>query len=245
MRARLPSLALCVFVMVIAGNSITHAQTDVIPPSGIKFVEPFISRDGAVLDSMIAPPDNIVFVAPFLSREGGVVEEQLEPPSGIELRSPFFGRDGLVTDANQPAPPGLILMPPFISREGTVTQENVPPPEGLEIRAPFFGRGGVSTAAPSVPSALLLRGLSVAPNPFNPGTQVSFTLGARSNVSVVVYDVGGRQIRTLHRGVLQADLYVMRWDGTDDNDRVVASGVYYFRVDAGEESLVLKASLLK
>ncbi|RKZ11222.1 hypothetical protein DRQ53_07545 [bacterium] len=245
MRARLPSVVLCVFVMVIAGYAIANAQNDVIPPAGITLVDPFIDRDGVVLDSMIASPDSIVFVAPFLARDGGVVEEQLAPPRGIEFRSPFFGRDGLVTDANQAAPPGLTLMAPFISRAGTVTQENVPPPDGIEFRDRFFVRGGVQTAAPSAPSTLLLRGLSAAPNPFNPGTQLSFILGARTDVSVIVYDVSGRRIRTLHSGVLQADLHVMRWNGTDDSGRVVASGVYYFRVNAGEESVVLKASLLK
>jgi len=245
MRARPSGVASFVLAIAVSGSAIAQAPNDVAPPTGIKFLDPFINRDAVVTNAMIPAPDSVVFVDPFLMREGTVDQENVAPPTGVEFRTPFITQDGTVTDENQPAPPGLKFIPLFIGREGVVTQENVPPPDGIESRDPFIGRTGVAVAAPGATPAALLQQLSAAPNPFNPGTQLSFRLTAHADVTVGVYDASGRRVRTLHRGALDADLHVMRWDGNDDNGRGVASGVYVFRVEAGKDSVSLKAVLLK
>jgi len=233
------------FVLLLIVSGAALAANDVAPPADIIFVDPFFSRDGVVTNELISPPDSIVFVPPFLARDGNVVQEMLAPPNGIEIRSPFVDETGAVTNDMVAAPTNLKFRTPFISRTGIVLNENVSPPDDIETREPFIGRVGVLVGAPSVPEEVLLRRFSAAPNPFNPGTQLSFLLAAPSDVTIVIYDASGRRVRTLFQGRLEADLHVMRWDGTDENGLGVASGVYLFRVSAGAGSLTLKAALLK
>ena len=77
--------------------------------------------------------------------------------------------------------------------------------------------------------------LRTAPNPLNPSTTVRFTLQQDSVVSVVVFDLAGRRVRTLaraeHRTVGSC---AYPWDGRDEGGRGVASGTYFVRVSAGE-----------
>jgi len=71
------------------------------------------------------------------------------------------------------------------------------------------------------------------PNPFNPATTVSFTLGEPTTVSLKVYDLQGRLVRTLSQGFLHAGQHHVRWNGRDHGDRAVAAGVYVCRLDDG------------
>jgi len=71
------------------------------------------------------------------------------------------------------------------------------------------------------------------PNPFNMSTVIRLSLPRRSYVSLVIYSSSGRKVRTLLDGVLGAGIYEVRWDGTDDDGWQVASGVYFYRLEAG------------
>jgi photosystem II stability/assembly factor-like uncharacterized protein len=72
------------------------------------------------------------------------------------------------------------------------------------------------------------------PNPFNPSTVLDYELAAASDVRLRIYDVMGRSVRILEDGVRRAaGLHTVRWDGRDDRGRAVASGVYYYRIEAG------------
>jgi hypothetical protein len=73
------------------------------------------------------------------------------------------------------------------------------------------------------------------PNPFNPGTRIEFQIPEQSRVSLRVFDVLGRPVRTLADQVFPASVgtpYFVLWDGTDDSGTGVASGVYFYRMDA-------------
>ncbi len=73
------------------------------------------------------------------------------------------------------------------------------------------------------------------PNPFNPGTRIDFQVPEQSHVRVTVFDVLGRPVRTLVDGDLPASggtPYFVLWDGTDRTGRNVASGVYFYRMEA-------------
>ncbi len=72
------------------------------------------------------------------------------------------------------------------------------------------------------------------PNPFNPSTRIRFEIAERQQVDVVIYDIRGFKVRTLSKETLDAGLHVMNWDGTDDHGQLVSSGVYMYRVKAGE-----------
>jgi hypothetical protein len=83
------------------------------------------------------------------------------------------------------------------------------------------------------------------PNPFNPATTIRYDLPERSSVTLVVYDLLGREVRTLVRGVQEPGFKAVVWDGRDDRGRAVGAGVYFYRITAGEYSRLRKMVLLK
>jgi flagellar hook assembly protein FlgD len=72
------------------------------------------------------------------------------------------------------------------------------------------------------------------PNPFNPTTTIRFALKRDNPVSLRVYDAAGRLVRTLVDDVLGAGIYDVTWDGTSENGASAASGVYFYRIAAGD-----------
>lgn len=86
----------------------------------------------------------------------------------------------------------------------------------------------ISTGVTETPRSAVLFG--AVPNPFNPQTNVRFSLPAAQSVNLSVYDVQGRLVRTLVDGVRQAGLNDVLWDGRDRSGRDVASGTYFARL---------------
>jgi hypothetical protein len=94
-----------------------------------------------------------------------------------------------------------------------------------------------------VPTRLALENY---PNPFNPVTTIRYTLPAASSVTLAVYDVAGRLVRTLVKDSMRpAGVCETQWNGTDANGHAVASGVYFYKLTAGTETLTRKAVILK
>ena len=87
------------------------------------------------------------------------------------------------------------------------------------------------------------------PNPFNPSTTIAYSLAGRSRVTIRVYDLAGRIVRTLVEGEADPGEHVIVWDGTTDSGKRAASGVYFVKMegrgDAGVFSEVGKAVMLK
>jgi len=83
------------------------------------------------------------------------------------------------------------------------------------------------------------------PNPFNPSTAISFALARRSHARLDIYDVNGSRVTTLVEGELEAGAHRVEWNGTDRRGGRVASGVYYYRLDAGGGSATKQMVLLK
>ena len=81
------------------------------------------------------------------------------------------------------------------------------------------------------------------PNPFNAKTVIAFQLPVETHVSLRIYDLLGREVRTLVNGFLQAGFRKVRWDGKDEMGRDVASGVFFYRLKAGG-SIETKAMVL-
>jgi hypothetical protein len=72
------------------------------------------------------------------------------------------------------------------------------------------------------------------PNPFNPTTTISFELREQAPVTLAIYDVTGRRVKTLvDTEITGPGFYEEVWDGRDGKGRTVASGVYFYRLDAG------------
>lgn len=71
------------------------------------------------------------------------------------------------------------------------------------------------------------------PNPFNPNTMIEYALPENAYVTLTVYDILGRKVTTLVEGSKSAGYYSTSWNGTDSRGNVVASGVYFYRLKAG------------
>jgi hypothetical protein len=78
------------------------------------------------------------------------------------------------------------------------------------------------------------------PNPFNAKTNISFSLAEAGNVSLNVYDITGRLVTTLVDGQMDAGQHVVAWDGSS-----VSSGVYFYKLTAGDYSATKSMNLLK
>lgn len=82
------------------------------------------------------------------------------------------------------------------------------------------------------------------PNPFNPVTEIRYTLPRAAPVEVAVYDALGRRIKILVSGPQEAGMQRVIWDATDGAGEAVSSGVYFYRVKAGEYQAARKMLLL-
>jgi len=71
------------------------------------------------------------------------------------------------------------------------------------------------------------------PNPFSPRTTIKFSLAQTGPVQIVIYDVNGRQVKKLVDGPMDPGSYSVVWDGTNDSDHRVGSGVYWSQMKAG------------
>jgi hypothetical protein len=84
------------------------------------------------------------------------------------------------------------------------------------------------------------------PNPFSvANTSISFSIPRADRATLQVFDVQGRLVRTLLDGAMDAGAHTVTWNGRNDSDREVSSGVYFYRLQAGEESATRKAILLR
>lgn len=83
------------------------------------------------------------------------------------------------------------------------------------------------------------------PNPFNPETTISYEVPQTLQVRLVIYDLKGRQVRTLVEQQQMAGRYAISWDGHNDQGEAVASGVFIYRLQAGEFTQVRKMTLLR
>jgi M6 family metalloprotease-like protein len=84
------------------------------------------------------------------------------------------------------------------------------------------------------------------PNPFNPSTTIAFELPRREAVSLTIYDVGGRKVRSLLIGdVREPGTHHVEWNGRDDGGGHVASGVYFCQLVTGAHRQSIRLVLLK
>ena len=83
------------------------------------------------------------------------------------------------------------------------------------------------------------------PNPFNPSTNIKYGVPRDGYVSLVIYNVLGQQVKNLVDMPRSAGRYEVTWDGRDNAGRTVGTGVYFYRLQAGEGGIVKKMLLLK
>lgn len=100
----------------------------------------------------------------------------------------------------------------------------------------------------SEPTGTLPQAIHLAqnyPNPFNPTTQIRFSLAQPATIRLAVYDVQGRHLAVLRQGVMPAGAHTVTWDATDAQGRALPSGLYFYRLEAGSQTLTRGMSLLR
>ena len=105
------------------------------------------------------------------------------------------------------------------------------------------GVTGIENNGSSIPTAYEL--MQNYPNPFNPTTTIKFSLPDASFVTLKVFDILGREIKTLISNDMTAGSHIVTWNGDDDSGSKVASGNYIYRISAGKFSQARKMTLLK
>jgi Zn-dependent metalloprotease len=84
-----------------------------------------------------------------------------------------------------------------------------------------------------------------APNPFNPVTEISFTIDQAGPASLKVYDASGRLVKTLVDGQVKQGEHTVSWNGIDDSGNSMSSGVYFYRLHNGSATSTKQMVLIK
>jgi len=152
----------------------------------------------------------------------------------------------LSTEASFPEAfvPGLVVL---ISNAQQATRFEVVGAPGQSITSETsFPEGviGLRDESPEDQARAATTRIHAAPNPFASRTGVEFALAKEENVEAGVFDVAGRQVRSLYSGRLSAGPHRLEWDGWDMTGCRCQSGIYFIRVERGGTKLGTKVFLL-
>ena len=88
-----------------------------------------------------------------------------------------------------------------------------------------------------------------SPNPFNPSTTISFSIpeeiGGAVKVRLAVYNIRGQKVVTLVDELKESGQYSVNWNGRDSSGKRVSSGVFFYRINAGDFTAVRKMVIIK
>jgi len=83
------------------------------------------------------------------------------------------------------------------------------------------------------------------PNPFNPTTTINYSLLANSKVSLNIYNINGQKVKQLVYDQLSAGQHTVVWNGKDENNKSVSSGIYFYKLKSNNYEKTKKMILLK
>ena len=110
--------------------------------------------------------------------------------------------------------------------------------EGSSISSGFFSNPastGIVTdinekSVETIPTSFQLN--QNYPNPFNPTTNIKFSVNEQSTVKIIIYDLLGRKVKTLLDEVRNAGNYIVNWNGENELNNEVSSGIYFYNLTA-------------
>lgn len=108
---------------------------------------------------------------------------------------------------------------------------------------PEVGAISASNSAEALPTSFGL--FQNSPNPFNPTTTISFAAPQAGEVKISVFNILGQNIKDLVNGYMEAGYHQVVWDGKDRSGDAVASGIYFYKINAKDFSDTKKMVLLK
>jgi len=135
-----------------------------------------------------------------------------------------------------------VLTYKILSTDGTKAQSDVLISGRQDYSILQFGELGNQ----DTPDALITDVLNPNyPNPFNPETKISFQLAEKSDITLSIYNTKGQKVKTLLKGKYESGLQTIIWNGTDDEENKVSSGVYLYKLQTNNETLTHKMLLMK
>ncbi|NNF06409.1 MAG: T9SS type A sorting domain-containing protein, partial [Candidatus Eisenbacteria bacterium] len=167
---------------------------------------------------------------------GGTVQQMGEP--GYEMNRKVVVREEI--DLASVVGQSNVLLRYRMVSDGGLNQDGIQV-DNLEVRV--YAPGSLGT--PPTDAVTALRLLPPAPNPFQEETRIIYSVPKSMPVSVSVYDVTGRRIRTLTEGLSAPGEKSLVWDGTSGLGREVSAGIYYVRIDTPEESISKKVTVVQ
>jgi hypothetical protein len=109
-------------------------------------------------------------------------------------------------------------------------------------RSVTFGGNG-NNGTPDIPLVTGIR--SIYPNPFNPSATIMYELEQPANLNIEIYNNRGQMVRSFAMGQKEQGRYKLLWDGTDNSGSACGTGIYFIKMQAGKETFVKKAALVK
>ena len=112
----------------------------------------------------------------------------------------------------------------------------------------FFGpvsvkTGIISNDTPVIPLITQLN--NAYPNPFNPSTTISFDIAETAFVNIEIYNIRGQRVKSLVTQEIKPGRYNVVWQGKNDNNRTVSSGIYFYKMQAGKYTKINKVLMMK
>lgn len=90
-----------------------------------------------------------------------------------------------------------------------------------------------------------VRAITNYPNPFNPDTNISFTLSEKAEANIQIYNLKGQIVREMGVIPYKSGVNTINWDGRDNSHNPVSSGIYFIRINTGTESHTHKMLMMK
>ena len=149
---------------------------------------------------------------------------------------------------HEDAPARLLASGPFDALTRSYTDRTVLPASSYRYELVIVATDGDVFRSPM--AAVTTPALATAlaqnyPNPFNPKTTIEYTLGARADVSIGIYDAGGSLVVRLDEGAREPGTHRANWEGRDARGKPVGSGVYFYRLEGVKGIAPRKMVLLK
>ncbi len=157
----------------------------------------------------------------------------------------YIGSTAVTTDANGDAnftvnyqvqiPAGQFITATASDSNGNTSEFS----RSIEVQS----TSGISDDMAEIPDQFIL--LQNYPNPFNPSTVIRYQLATSTDVELTVYNLLGQRVRTLVNSRKPAGTHQVEWNGKDDDDQKVPSGIYWYQLKTSTSSQVRKMVFLR
>jgi lysophospholipase L1-like esterase len=221
-----------VLALYSQGGNVIKANETSVGDDWLAKVTPFSDVDaGVVYESDTLTVQDVYTLTVNIVGNGSVIKEP-------DLASYVYG-DSVILTADPDS--GWVFFEWSDDLTGDVNPDTLVITGNMTVTATFEEVTAVNE--PRIPKRTAL--YQNHPNPFNPMTKIRFDLEHEVHVRLSIYDIAGRRVRTLVDRHMTAGAYTEIWDGCNANGETVASGVYFYRLQAGAKNFTRKAVFLK